>query len=81
MSEIFTSDCDTKIYAPSTHARVFLEDMTLAICHTDKCDYRSDVCSHKRLSAELLKAMIDTYAALLEKNGYPEAGEILRAEM
>lgn len=83
MSEVETisAECDTKTYAPTSHAQVFLEDMTVAICHADNCQYQMNICTHKRLATELLKAMLDTYVAFLDKNGQSDAAELLRREI
>ena len=79
--ETYSTECDRKTYQPSGHAQVFLDDMRQAICHTDQCQYQMNMCSHARLSTELLKAMLDTYAVFLEKHNQKEAAELLRSEI
>lgn len=76
-----TEDIEPTRYEPSNESLVFLEDMTTAICHTDNCEYKMSACGHARLSAELLKAMLDHYASVLDKKGYAESAAFLRSEM
>lgn len=74
-------DCVFKQYTPTPSTKVFLEDMSLAICHSDNCEYRNDPCNHKRLSIELLKAMLDYYSDVLDKNNQSTAANLLRSEL
>ncbi len=74
-------ECVIKQYTPSPSAKVFLEDMSLAICHSDNCEYRDEPCNHKRLSVELLKAMLDYYSGVLDNKNQPQAASLLRSEL
>lgn len=74
-------ECVYRKYTPTPSAQVFLEDMNVAICHSDKCEYKNDACNHGRLSVELLKAMLDYYASIMDKNGNDAAANLLRSEL
>lgn len=77
-----TEMIETAEYRPTASTTVFIEDMTLAICHIDHCEYKMDgTCNHSRLAVDLTKAMLDHYAALLERKGQADAAAILRSEM
>lgn len=80
-SQLQGGECVYKQHIPSPSARVFLEDMAAAICHSDNCEYRNDPCSHKRLALELLKAMLDYYSGVMDKKGYDDAANLLRSEL
>lgn len=79
--QIYSYGIEQRAYEPSSHAKVFIEDMVQAMCHKDQCEYKMDVCLHRRLAHELLKAMLDSYANFMDKHDQPEAAQLLRSEM
>lgn len=76
-----TDDLESREYEPTNETRSFLQDMTIAICHTDNCEYKMSACGHPRLAAELLKAMLDHYAGVLDRKGHTDSAVLLRSEM
>lgn len=80
-NEVYSYEVDHKHYEPSSHATVFIEDMVQAMCHKDSCEYKMDICFHRRLAHELLKAMLDSYADFLDKHEQAQAAQLLRSEM
>jgi hypothetical protein len=80
-TEVYSYGIEQKVYEPSGHALIFIEDMMQAMCHKDSCEYKMDTCFHSRLAHELLKAMLDSYSDFLDKHDQPEAAKLLRSEM
>jgi len=78
-----TEYCETILmgHGISPMLQGFIEDMNAAICHVDNCEYKMDQCHHRRLAHELIRAMIDYHAALLEQKDQKAAASILRSEM
>lgn len=68
-------------YEMTPRIQLFVKDMAQAICYVDNCEYRMDACKHKRLATDLMKAVIDYHADLLEKKNHPVAASIIRSEM
>lgn len=81
MSEPLTQDLDVHEYNLTPRVQIFVEDMGKALCHTDNCEYRMDYCKHNRLAVDLMKAVIDYHADLLEQKDQTVAASILRSEM
>lgn len=81
MSEVLTQETDAPRYVMTPRVQLFVEDITKAICFSTNCEYKMSACTHGRLAAELMKAVTDYHAELLDKKNHPAAANILRSEM
>lgn len=79
--DILTQEMDSHDYAITPRVQLFIDDMGKALCYTDNCSYRMDSCKHSRLAVDLMKAVIDYHANLLELKNQKTAASILRSEM
>lgn len=79
--ELLTQEFDVQRYTMTPRVQLFIDDMAKAICYTDNCEYKMESCKHKRLAVDLMKAVIDYHANLLDSKNHVVAATILRSEM
>jgi hypothetical protein len=81
MNSAITDNYELHEYEIKDATHLLIDEITEGICHSCNCEFKMDLCSHTKLSKELLQLTINHYALFLEKNNEVTAAQLLRSQM